>query len=70
MKIFPIIAVKPLQIRLVIYRFSMYLPAVSDHLSSERGITFVSINDLVVHGIEDLPGIFTPTKRSDLKRIK
>ncbi|MFH1350419.1 MAG: hypothetical protein ABII26_05725, partial [Pseudomonadota bacterium] len=46
------------------------ISAVADHLGEDRGIFFVNINDLVSHGIEDLPGIFKPARSSDLKRVK
>jgi len=45
------------------------IEAVSDHLSEKHGITFVNINDLVMQGMDDLPGIFEPAKPSDLKRL-
>jgi hypothetical protein len=44
------------------------LPAVSEHLGEARGIYFVNINNLVLQGIKDLPGIFAPAKEVDLKR--
>ncbi|QTA80681.1 Regulator of K+ conductance N-terminal domain-containing protein [Desulfonema limicola] len=44
------------------------MPAIEDHLKEKNGITFVNINDLVVEGVTDLPGIFEPAKESDLKR--
>ena len=43
------------------------MPTIADHLGEDHGIIFVNINDLVVQGIEDLPGIFEPAKPSDLK---
>ncbi len=46
------------------------MPAVEDHLSENRGIEFVNINDLVIEGLLDLAGIFTPAALSDLKRIE
>ncbi len=45
------------------------MPAISDHLG-RNGLTFVNINDLVVQGIDDLPGIYTPATPADLKRMK
>ncbi len=45
------------------------MPAISDHLG-QNGLTFVNINDLVVQGIDDLPGIFTAPTEADLKRRK
>lgn len=44
------------------------IPAIEDHLSENSGITFVNINDLVVEGVAELPGIFASAKESDLKR--
>jgi hypothetical protein len=35
------------------------LRAVTEHLGEDRGIRFININELVVEGIEELPGIFT-----------
>ena len=46
------------------------LSAVADHLGSERGVTFVNINDLMIQGIEELPGIFAPASPGDLKRVE
>ena len=46
------------------------MPAIEYHLREKRGITFVNINDLVVNGIQDLPGIFEHAKLSDLKRLE
>ncbi len=46
------------------------MPAIKGHLSENRGITFVNINDLVEEGIRDLPGIFRPAEQSDLKRTE
>ncbi|MGE0083437.1 MAG: NAD-binding protein [Desulfococcaceae bacterium] len=44
------------------------LPAIEDHLSEKSGITFININDLVVEGVRELPGIFEPADEKDLKR--
>lgn len=46
------------------------ISAIEDHLREKSGITFVNINDLVVEGVSDLPGIFQPARPSDLKRSK
>lgn len=46
------------------------LSAVADHLGEERGVTFVNINDLMIQGIEELPGIFAPASPGDLKRVE
>jgi hypothetical protein len=42
--------------------------AIENHLQENRGITFININDLVVEGILDLPGILEPAQAADLKR--
>lgn len=44
------------------------MPAIADHLGQNHGLTFININDLVVQGIDDLPGIFAPANAEDLKR--
>jgi voltage-gated potassium channel Kch len=46
------------------------LSGVADNLGQDRGVLFINIHDLVVEGIEDLPGIFGPAQASDLKRAK
>lgn len=46
------------------------LSAMADHLGEDRGVVFVNINDLVVEGIEELPGIFEAAAAGDLKRLK
>ena len=46
------------------------LSAVAEHLGESRGVVFVNINDLVVQGLADLPGVFQPAQESDLKRRK
>jgi Trk K+ transport system NAD-binding subunit len=46
------------------------LSGVADNVGEDRGVFFININDLVVQGIEDLPGIFEPAHASDLKRTK
>ncbi|MFC1859053.1 NAD-binding protein [Thermodesulfobacteriota bacterium] len=46
------------------------MPAIADHLGENSGITFFNINELVVQGIKDLPGIFKPAKLIDIKRSK
>jgi len=46
------------------------LSGVADNLGQDRGVFFINIHDLVVQGIEDLPGIFRPAQASDLKRAK
>lgn len=43
------------------------LSAVKEHLGEDRGVFFVNINDLVVQGIQELPGIFEPVSAADLK---
>jgi voltage-gated potassium channel Kch len=43
------------------------LPAIAEHLGDERGVTFMNINQLVIQGLEDLPGIFRPTSAHDLE---
>jgi hypothetical protein len=44
--------------------------AIAENLGEEQGVFFININDLVVQGITDLPGIFKNADISDLKRIK
>jgi Trk K+ transport system NAD-binding subunit len=44
------------------------MPAISDNLGEKRGIVFFNINDLMIEGIEDLPGLLAPAAASDLKR--
>jgi Trk K+ transport system NAD-binding subunit len=46
------------------------MAAIADHLNQKHGMTFININDLVVQGIEDLPGIFSPPVAEDLKRTR
>ena len=46
------------------------MPAIADHLGDDSGITFFNLNDLVVQGVKDLPGIFKPAKPIDIKRSK
>ncbi|MCP4695212.1 MAG: hypothetical protein GY859_44700, partial [Desulfobacterales bacterium] len=44
------------------------IPAIEHHFYKTRNITFVNINDLVENGISEMPGIFDPARKSDLKR--
>jgi Trk K+ transport system NAD-binding subunit len=44
------------------------MPAISDHLGEKKGIVFLNINDLMIEGIEDLPGLLEPAVAADLKR--
>ena len=46
------------------------ISAVAENLGQEHGVVFVNINELVVQGIGDLPGIFEPARAADLKRTK
>jgi voltage-gated potassium channel Kch len=45
------------------------LSAVADHLGVDRGVSFVNINELMVHGIEKLVGVFEPASREDIKKL-
>lgn len=45
------------------------MSAVADHLGEEHGVTFINIANLMVQGIEQLPGIFAPATAADLKRV-
>jgi len=42
------------------------LPAIAEHLGTERGVTFININQLMMEGIEALPGIFAAPSEGDL----
>lgn len=44
--------------------------AIADHIGEDRGIYFVNINNLVVHGIESMPGVLKSADVSDIKRAK
>ncbi len=44
------------------------MSAITEHLGSNRGITFFNINSMVVEGIRQLPGIFSAAEKQDLKR--
>jgi hypothetical protein len=46
------------------------LSGIAENLGEDRGIFFININDLVIQGIEDLPGIFERAQASDLQRAK
>jgi len=46
------------------------LSGISENLGEDCGVFFVNINELVMQGILDLPGIFEPAQASDLKRSK
>jgi hypothetical protein len=46
------------------------LSAVADRLGENEGVTFVNINELMLQGVAELPGIFAPAKAADLKRVK
>ncbi|MFW5740833.1 MAG: NAD-binding protein [Myxococcota bacterium] len=46
------------------------LPAIAEHLGAERGVTFININQLMMQGIADLPGIFAPAGTDDLEHGK
>jgi len=46
------------------------LSGVAENFGEDRGVFFININDLVIQGIEDLPGIFKPAQVFDLKRAK
>ena len=43
------------------------LPAIAEHLGDDRGVTFINIHHLMMQGIEDLPGIFSPVAHGDLE---
>ncbi len=45
------------------------MSAVAEHLGEERGVVFININQLVLQGIGDLPGIFSRATSDDLERI-
>jgi len=34
-----------------------------------EGVTFININELMMQGLTQLPGIFEPAEESDLKRV-
>ncbi len=44
------------------------ISAIEEHLRDRSGITFVNINDLIVEGVADLPGIFQTATMTDLTR--
>jgi hypothetical protein len=46
------------------------LSGISENLGKDCGVFFVNINELVIQGILDLPGIFEPAQAADLKRSK
>lgn len=46
------------------------IAAIEEHLRQKSGVTFININELVMKGIKDLPGIFQPARAMDLKRLK
>jgi voltage-gated potassium channel Kch len=46
------------------------LSGISENLGEDCGVFFININELVMQGILDLPGIFEPAQASDLKRSK
>ena len=46
------------------------ISAIAEHFGKNQEITFININELVIQGIEQLPGVFSPAKETDLKRIK
>ena len=46
------------------------LPGISENLGEDCGVVFININELVMQGILDLPGIFETAKATDLKRSK
>jgi len=46
------------------------LSGIAENLGEDCGVFFVNINELVMQGILDLPGIFEPAQASDLKRSK
>lgn len=46
------------------------LSGVAENLGKDRGVMFINIKELVIQGLENLPGIFKQPKESDLKRNK
>ena len=63
--------VKNLNIKHIYVRMHHWpISAIAENLGEEQGVFFININDLVVQGITDLPGIFKNANISDLKRIK
>ena len=46
------------------------LSGVAENLGEDRGVMFINIKDLVIQGLENLPGIFKPPAASDLERTK
>lgn len=46
------------------------MSAIEHHLREHGGIKFININDLVVKGIRELPGIFRPARPEDIKRAQ
>lgn len=45
------------------------ISAMADHLGEDRGICFINIHNLVEEGLGDLPGLFQPATKGDIKRI-
>lgn len=43
---------------------------IAENLGEDRGEFFININDFMMKGIEDLPGIFKRVQAFDLKRVK
>ena len=46
------------------------LSGVAENLGEDRGVVFINIKELVIQGLENLPGIFNPPEESDLIRTK
>ncbi|MBN2354892.1 hypothetical protein JXO59_02205, partial [candidate division KSB1 bacterium] len=44
------------------------LSGVAENLGKDRGVVFINIKELVIQGLENLPGIFRLPEESDLKR--
>ena len=44
------------------------LSGVAENLGKDRGVVFINLNELVIQGLENLPGIFERPEESDLKR--
>ena len=41
------------------------MTGVAEHLGEDRGVTFVNLNELMIEGIRQLPGIFAPATEPD-----
>lgn len=56
--------------RLFVRMKTLPTSGIADHLGKDKNIIFININELLIDGIENLVGVFSPARLTDFKRVK